>query len=158
MGYPARPIYTRFCEKVDKSAGPDQCWPWIGTINKRGYGQLQVTSTTYVSAHRLAAVYAFGTVPAGMCVCHHCDNRRCCNPAHLFIGTAGDNNRDCFRKGRNPKGGRKLTAEQVLAIRRRYATSRMTQRQLAREYNVTQPQIGHIVRGEHWRHLIQSTD
>lgn len=103
-------------------------------------------------AHRLAARYAFGALADGVHVCHHCDNPRCCNPAHLFLGTAGDNNRDCHRKHRNP-GNRKLTAQQVAEIRQRYATTRATQRQLAADYGITQPQVGHIVRGEHWRHL-----
>ena len=75
------------------------------------------------SAHRLAWEAANGPIPAGLLVLHHCDNPPCCNPAHLYVGTAKDNARDCKARGRRAKRYRphtrvrKLTDEQVRAIR-----------------------------------------
>jgi hypothetical protein len=70
------------------------CWEWTGYL-KKGYGW-----TGAGLAHRKAYALAFGAIPAGMLVCHRCDNPRCCNPAHLWLGTNGDNIRDMARKGR----------------------------------------------------------
>ncbi len=93
------PIDIRFWSQVDTTAGMDGCWLWLGERNSKGYGRLKVDGH-YIAAHRIAWAEAFGPIPAGLMACHHCDNRPCCNPAHLFIGSAADNLRDAFAKGR----------------------------------------------------------
>lgn len=102
----------RFWKKVDRSAGWDACWPWLGSRNQAGYGRFKTWrceskpwSAVCKSepATRIAWEYATGeSVPLGMLLCHHCDNPPCCNPLHLFVGTHKDNTQDAIRK-RRPK-------------------------------------------------------
>lgn len=88
--------------KVQK-AGPDECWPWIAAKYRKGYGHLNDLGRTK-AAHRVAWELTNGAIPDGMFVCHHCDNPSCCNPAHLFLGSAKDNTLDMIRKGRHRTG------------------------------------------------------
>jgi len=88
---------AHFWERVDMSGGPDACWPWTGARHPSGYGGVSWRGGR-VNAHRVAYELAYGNPGKGF-VCHHCDNPPCCNPAHLFLGTAQDNYRDSIAKG-----------------------------------------------------------
>lgn len=80
--------------------GPDECWPWIGKVSSGGYAKIFKDCKTRL-AHRLALEAKLGhPIPAGMQACHKCDNPRCVNPAHLFLGAAADNVADMIEKGR----------------------------------------------------------
>lgn len=96
-----------------------------------------------------------GLIPKGMFICHSCDNRACCNPSHLFIGTAKDNMQDAANKGRMPKGEKhansKLTQKEVNEIRRSIG---FLNRELAKKYNISKTQIGNILRNEQWKENI----
>lgn len=106
----SRPIEDRFWEKVVKTAS---CWLWTGSAGGFGYGQLH-SGTKYnrklLRTHRLSWEIHNGKVPDGLCVLHKCDNPKCVNPDHLFLGTHKDNAQDCMKKGRFVPGGyRRLT-------------------------------------------------
>lgn len=78
------------------------CWTWPGWKNECGYGVLD-RNKHQKFAHRMAYEAWVGIIPPGLCVLHKCDNPPCVNPAHLFLGTRSDNNKDRARKGRNGK-------------------------------------------------------
>lgn len=76
------------------------CWVWNGRVNHKGYGKASWNGKE-ARVHRVIYEHFHGAVPEGMQVCHHCDNPPCCNPEHLFVGTALDNEHDKLRKGRH---------------------------------------------------------
>jgi predicted XRE-type DNA-binding protein len=144
---------ANFWRKVAKTDG---CWIWNGCKVHDGYGQFGVNRKMTLT-HRLSYMIHVGPIPEGLFVCHKCDNPPCCNPDHLWLGTKAQNMADCVKKNRNAKGesqgNAKLTAEQVLEIRARYATRNIFQRRLAKEYGVSQIEISRIIRGEKWSHI-----
>lgn len=154
-----RPMVDRFWEKVRKTDG---CWEWTAARLPTGYGVFGVEGNDIRAAHRVSWLIHYGEVPEGMLVCHHCDNRGCVNPTHLFLGTDADNMHDMIAKGRarptGPKGvanaSAKLTEEDVVTIRNRYASRQVYQYQLAAEYGVSQPVIGSVVLRKTWKHVL----
>lgn len=94
------PFVERFWNKVDKSGGPNACWPWTGAKTSFGYGDFRVSRGLRLSTHRLAWELTHGVILPGLCVCHKCDRPSCCNPRHMFLGTRRDNTRDSIKKGR----------------------------------------------------------
>jgi hypothetical protein len=148
----------RFWARVDKSRGPSECWPWMGSRGrgKMGHGCAWWDGRS-VSTHRLAWELTFGPIPAGegyhgTCICHRCDNPPCCNPAHLFVGSNADNVRDRDLKGRTTHGRGKVTPEQVIEIRRRAALGE-SMRALGRAFGISHPAVSEIVSGATWRLL-----
>lgn len=153
----------RFWSKVVKSDDPDSCWEWTIATDKDGYGLFKVGKSQNkrtMRAHRIAWELAHSTIPDGLCVCHQCDNPPCCNPRHLFLGTNQENTADKVAKGRvshatglkgeaHPRA--KLTWSKVKQIRLRYATERISQRGLAREYGAGKSVINQIIRNEIWK-------
>ena len=90
------------------------CYEWQGQVNSMGYPRMSVQGRLML-LHRYIFQRTTGIDPIGKCVCHHCDNPRCLNPKHLFLGTQSDNMRDMVKKGRH--GYRKLNDAQVLYIK-----------------------------------------
>lgn len=93
-------LADRFWAKVDKSGGPDACWPWLAAVNGAGYGIIRLRGKN-IRAHRVAWELASGQLNDRVHVLHRCDNPPCVNTAHLFTGTHGDNMADMAAKGRH---------------------------------------------------------
>lgn len=144
----------RFLSKVDTSAGPDACHPWTGTRAPNGYGVAILKGER--GAHRIAWMLANGERLGDRQACHHCDNRICCNPAHIFPGTIAENIADAVAKGRNARGSRcgsaKLTEHAVAEMKARRATGESLI-SLARRYGVSKSAVHFIATGATWRHV-----
>jgi hypothetical protein len=157
----ARIDRAAFWSYVDQSGGPDACWPWTAGCDPQGYGQGPFGWTR--KAHREAYRLTHGDVPAGLSVCHTCDNPPCVNPAHLFAATHRENILDARDKGRlntargERSGQSKLTADQVRAIRGRLAAGE-THREIAAAFGVSQPCITFIATGATWGWLDAATE
>lgn len=131
-----------FESKVSK-LGPEECWPWLGYVEKEtGYGKFTWDLRSN-SAHRFAWIAANGPIPKGMHVLHKCDNRICQNPNHLFLGTNLDNIRDKISKGRqsNPPIHQKQTTEQVIEIRNLRYKLKMKLREIAERLGITMKMV-----------------
>jgi hypothetical protein len=133
------------------------CWEWTGTLTAQGYASLRWLGL--LGGHRVSYAAHVGPIPPGLHVCHECDYRPCVNPAHLFIGTAADNNADMDAKGRSNRVGfapetsyrtpRKLTDGDIRAI----LASADRGVDLARRYSVSQQTICNVRKGRRSRGL-----
>lgn len=161
-----RPQYTtrdatRFWTKVDQTG---DCWLWTSTKQSMGYGVFCFNKKSRMLAHRFAYTVIHGDIPAGMCVCHHCDTPLCVNPAHLFLGTHQDNMNDMIAKGRDHKATdatkvrgeqhpiAKLTPDQVREIRM-LRQSGMSVVAIAPRFHVSRKLIYNIVDRTAWPHI-----
>lgn len=156
-----------FWSRVRKK-GPDDCWEWQGARTSGGYGNLSWHGQ-HVQAHRVAYLLSRGgiSLATGLrqlgaakryrrFVLHACDNRVCCNPAHLFLGSMRTNLLDAYAKGRKtqPRSkhvNAKLSPQQVIEIRSAYDAGLMLQIPLARKYKVSQRVISLVVRRETYK-------
>lgn len=157
-------VERSFWNKVEVAL-PDECWLWKASTYRDGYGMFGKTEgpkqPKNYRAHRMAWILTYGDIPDGLYVCHRCDNRLCCNPTHLFLGTAKENHQDMLNKNRQTKigargelnGSAKLTEADVIEIRRRYVPYKYGSPRLAKEYGVTKGAIEFIVHGHTWKHI-----
>lgn len=147
-----------------------ECWEWQGALTSSGYGNL-TWHGLHVQAHRVAYYLARGQIALltgfrlegkarqyRRFVLHKCDNRRCCNPSHLFLGSMRANQLDAYQKGRKVQpqsehANAKLTPEQVREIRATYDAGSVRQVDLAKQYGVSQRAISLVVRRETYRDI-----
>lgn len=159
--YAVEPLPSRFARLVDRR-GDDDCWNYTGATQGFGHGIITIWTGRRQShsekAHRVAWEIANGPIPAGLCVCHKCDNPPCCNPAHLFLGTSAENNQDRARKGRsvNAKGEQhgnaKITADIVRELRQRVAAGESFS-SLGREFGIDYSNVSLIAKRKAWAHV-----
>src|SRR5262245_16481937 len=145
-----RPVADRFHEKVKTLESG--CQEWTGWVMPNGYGQIHHQGKTQY-AHRVAYELHLGVIPEGKFVLHTCDNRKCVNPKHLWLGSFDDNMADMVNKSRQAHGSRnghaKLTADQVREIRCAVGTHEA----IARDFGVSQPTVTMIRRGHTWKYV-----
>lgn len=161
------PERERFMSLIAVPPNGAACWEWAGTKAVKGYGRMRAWGRSH-RAHRLSWMIFRGPIPDALCVCHHCDNRGCVNPEHLFLGSHKDNITDAMSKGRmwvqrDPAGSlrsrgirpgslsnfAKLTDRDVAEIRR--LAPAVTRRDLAARFSVHPDTIRNVLRGSTWR-------
>ena len=139
----------RFLTHVNKT---NNCWEWLASKHPFGYGQFIRSS-----AHRWSFKFHVGKIPKGKYILHNCDNPSCVNPKHLRIGSQKENIVECSIKDRISFGikrpNSKLTDENVLKIRKLYATSEISQMKLAQKFNVSQRNIFNILHNVRWKRV-----
>lgn len=142
----------RFMKKIIKK----DCWEWTACTTPQGYGQF-VFNGKMQGAHRVSWQIHRGSIPYGMLVCHKCDNPRCVNPDHLFLGTHKDNSVDMSSKGRGllKRGEKhpsaKLKEEDVKEIFN--LSGQLSQREIAKKFNVSQGLIQIILKHQAWENI-----
>jgi hypothetical protein len=149
-------IRLRFWPKVKKGE-PNECWEWQAAIGTRGYGQFAFLGANR-RTHRVTWILEYGFIPDQLHVLHTCDNRRCCNPSHLFLGTNLDNVADRCAKNRSAdmegesNSNAKLSEADVLQIFELRKSGIVT-KEIARRYGVTIGHIYQILGGRQWSSL-----
>ncbi len=150
-------LADHFWGKVDIRT-PEECWLWKAGAFNRGYGAFAIGYSQW-PASRIAFVLQYGAwaIPGNIFVLHRCDNPLCCNPDHLFIGTAKENAEDCVGKDRSARGERhtlaKLSEEKVITIRSLIKNGEAKPMELARRYGVDIALISRVVRRKSWAHV-----
>lgn len=152
MALPIR-IKISFVQKIKyQTTG---CWEWTAALSDNGYGKLGLNDGSNYYAHRVAYELFFGEVPEDKIVCHHCDNRKCVRPDHLFLGTQQDNMDDMIEKGRAAHGDRhpmaKLSMEKAKQIRLLYSHGAITLEELGAMFSVSRRSIANIIHNRIWK-------
>lgn len=155
---PTSNLVAELSEKIEHR-GPDECWPWLGAKFPNGYGRVNLPRMNGkqkgTTAHRALWASLFGEPHPALEICHTCDNRACCNPRHLFVGTPKINAIDKKNKGRvaringSRNGQSKLKEHDVAIIR----TSNLSNRELAKIFGVSHANISAIRARKAWNHV-----
>jgi hypothetical protein len=135
-------ITRNFFNKI-KVNEETSCWEWTGHIDKAGYGGLTIYDKRY-RAHSIMWFMTTGYRPKkNEFICHHCDNRKCVNPGHLYLGSHITNVTDCMNRDRYKK---KLSKKDIKEIISLYKRKIYSQTELAVKYGVTQAAISYMLR------------
>jgi hypothetical protein len=142
---------SRFWRCVDQR-GPGDCWEWLGSKSKNGYGKFW-TGDKLVQATHIIWYVTRGHIPdinKREMICHHCDNPGCCNPNHLFIGKDIDNVMDMIKKGRggDHTGIRRFTEAEQDKIRALYKEGKFSQRELVATFETSRNTIIRVLRNK----------
>lgn len=150
------PVEERFWSKVDKSAGPHGCWPWTACMNPDGYGHFGWNGE--IRAHRIAWILTNGPIADGLSVLHEpkkCNNRACCNPTHLYLGTQFQNVHDMIKIGTmvvnsgENHGNSLLNDKAIRFIRHFY--NKVSVASLASRFKVTVGTVRDVAKGRSWQ-------
>lgn len=147
------------------------CIEWQGSISQAGYGQISIDCKS-VLVHRLSWNIFNGKIPKGLFICHKCDNPKCCNPDHLFLGTPKDNMQDAWAKGR--MGTPKSMQEMSLGIKdhikgEKHSGSKLKEKhvreilvlnglgvkdkELGVKFGVSHSTINDVIHNRTWKHI-----
>lgn len=154
------PEIERFFSSVDKT---ESCWNWTGYCDANGYSRITIRSELFLG-HVLSYLLHYGPIPDKLHVCHSCDNPKCVNPKHLWLGTHQENMKDRNEKGRCGVSGRygedintsKLTEEQVREIRS-CVEKGAKQTQMAKRFGVSRSTINSLIKRRTWKQSITLT-
>jgi hypothetical protein len=140
-----------FWKRVRRIDGHTACWPWLWAVNGRGYGLVAWGPRGKLhGAHRVAFFLANGRWPN---VCRHkCNNKRCCNPAHLADGTHADNKQDALRAGAYT---RRLTPDDARWARWASAYAGVGDRRIAAAFGVARETVRAIRTRRSWNRLAE---
>lgn len=149
------------CKILNRHVKKGECWEWTGKVSARGYGTFQEKingKKKDCTAHRRSYEAFIGEIPKDLFVLHKCDNRKCCNPDHLFVGTHSDNMQDMLSKGRQnyPSGeqhyAKKLNNEDVFEIRK-LDEKGFSHEEIGEKYGVNRATIWDIANKKTWCHI-----
>lgn len=139
-------LEEKFWSKVNKNTETG-CWEWIGSLNMHGYGQFQANRIP-IGSHRFSWELKHGSIPNGLWVLHRCDNRKCVNPDHLFLGSNKENQIDSIKKGRRPEV--RLTIDKAREIRKLYKLGKLNKQQLADSFGISYSHTAQIIKNGKW--------
>lgn len=145
-------VEQRFWAKVDRSGGENACWEWQGS-RVLGYGQIMHEGKLYTT-HRLAYLLTRGRIDKGLHVLHHCDNKACCNPKHLHLGTPKDNAREAALRKRHPR--QQLSMTDAFRVLSRYAIDEVPRSQIAKEFGCSVTVVRNVTNGESFPDIYQT--
>jgi len=163
MGRARVPVEQRFWRNVDlpcgRPGGADDCWLWRGKQPSVEYPVFTIEKGMTITTHRYSYLLTHGYLPTGHAihVCHSCDEPRCVNPRHLWLGTAKANFAEMIVRGRKKRGeahrDAKLTEDDVRAIRARYVKDVTPIGPIANRYGVSKSAIGSVIHRRSWGYL-----
>lgn len=147
-GYRGKSRIERFYSNI--SIATSGCWEWIGAIDKDGYAKVKWGE--FHHAHRFSYAHFKGAIPSGICVCHRCDNPKCVNPDHLWIGSPAQNAADRNSKKRQARENRirKSLSIETAGTVRELALGGAIPSELAAQFNISIAQVSLLKHGKTW--------
>ena len=142
--------YDRLYSKLIETA--EGCWEFTGARDSKGYGRIWHIDNT-IMAHRASWLVHNGDIPTGLFVLHKCDNPPCCNPDHLFLGTADDNTKDMMNKGRHKAIRNSILKEDQVREIKDLLQQGISRRELCARYGVSFGAIDAIKHNRNWRDI-----
>lgn len=161
--------------KTRYTINSNDCWEWSGALNDSGYGMVTYNQKVQ-KAHRISWLIFKGEIPLKKLICHHCDNRKCVNPKHLYIGTHQDNSRDAVNRRRYWYGEEWRKRNQVVLNRvgEKHHNSKLTlnsvkdifelkelglsQVEIGSIFGVSYSTIGEVLRGQIWSKALNEVE